>query len=61
MGLIMSILDDHLDTLNDLVLNSDNCEEAELIIRRYCEDMDLDPDGYDLIWAPDEIEVIIAE
>lgn len=52
---------DHLDNLNDIALDCETKEEALHSIKRYCEDNDLDPDGYDLFWEEDAISVEIAE
>lgn len=38
---------DHLDNLNDLIL--DNPQHAEHELKRYCELNDLDPDGFEII------------
>lgn len=56
-----SILDMHLDVLNDIVLDED-CElDAQRALRSYCQINDLDPDGFELHWAFEATVVTIAE
>lgn len=56
-----SILDMHLDVINDLVLDESNEMDAQRALRSYCQVNDLDPDGYKLHWAFEATVVTIAE
>lgn len=41
----------HLERLNDAILAQPNCNLAKQAIEDYCEQHDLDADGYELIWC----------
>jgi hypothetical protein len=54
-----SILQMHLDVLNDLILEEICQYDAQRAINNYCDQHDLDPDGYDLHWAQQHEEVFV--
>ena len=56
-----SMLEMHLDILNDIVLEETTEENANLAIKFYCQENELDPDGFELHWAEDATVVTIAE
>ena len=52
---------DHLDTLNDIVLECTCRATAEHEVKRYCETYDLDPAGFDVLYIGEAYVVEIAE
>ena len=56
-------IEDHLDALNDLVLELTRrqTKQAPLTVKRYCDDNDLDQDGFALTWEGESWVVSIAE
>ncbi len=54
---------DHLDTLNDLVLECarDESALATRVLLSYCRTHDLDPDGFKITWEDEAYVVSIAE
>lgn len=57
------VADDHLDSLNDLIIECarDESALATRVLISYCNTHDLDPDGFKITWEDEAYVVSIAE
>lgn len=57
----LNLLENHLDVLNDIILDETSEFNAQRALREYCQQCDLDPSGFELHWAEDAAIVTTAE